>query len=436
MRRRLLLSTLAVAVVAILLLGIPLAYIAHKLVYEEAGRSLDREASSIAGRRRLPPGVPPAGHRRGDRAGVPRRHIAITLPDGRTVTAGPPRRGRVLSAAAAHGAVRVRVSRPEAQVRDEALRRLLLIVSLALLGVAVTVGLAMVQARRLTLPLIDLAETADRLGSGNARPRPRRYGIPEVDRVAEVLDHSAVRITDLLIASREFASDASHQLRTPLTALSMRLEEMIEAADYPDVVREEGAAAVAQTERLVAVVEQLLARARHDRTGGAVPSPIDEIIRQQVEEWRPSFRKAGRDVRIVGEQGLVGMTNPEGLSQIIATLLENSLMHGAGTVTIHTKPGASSVVVEIGDEGSGIPSELEPRIFERTVSGGRGTGLGLYLARSLAVVDGGPAGAHPGPSRGVRRVPARGRRGPAGRRTRRDRPRLDLGVAPGSRRSA
>ncbi|WP_412520461.1 two-component sensor histidine kinase [Actinomadura madurae] len=389
MRRRLLLSTLAVAVVAILLLGIPLAYIAHKLVYEEAGRSLDREASSIAG------GV---GYRLESRLPVtgaeiarefPGRHIAITLPDGRTVTAGPPRRGRVLSAAAAHGAVRVRVSRPEAQVRDEALRRLLLIVSLALLGVAVTVGLAMVQARRLTLPLIDLAETADRLGSGNARPRPRRYGIPEVDRVAEVLDHSAVRITDLLIASREFASDASHQLRTPLTALSMRLEEMIEAADYPDVVREEGAAAVAQTERLVAVVEQLLARARHDRTGGAVPSPIDEIIRQQVEEWRPSFRKAGRDVRIVGEQGLVGMTNPEGLSQIIATLLENSLMHGAGTVTIHTKPGASSVVVEIGDEGCGIPSELEPRIFERTVSGGRGTGLGLYLARSLAVVDGG-----------------------------------------------
>ncbi|MEO3828535.1 ATP-binding protein [Actinomadura sp. B10D3] len=389
MRRRLLLSTLAVAVVAILLLGIPLAYIAHRLVYEEAGRSLDREASSIAG------GV---GYRLESRLPVtgaeiarefPGRHIAITLPDGRTVTAGPSRRGRVLSAAAAHGAVRVRVSRPEAQVRDEALRRLLLIVSLALLGVAVTVGLAMVQARRLTLPLIDLAETADRLGSGNARPRPRRYGIPEVDRVAEVLDHSAVRITDLLIASREFASDASHQLRTPLTALSMRLEEMIEAADYPDVVREEGAAAVAQTERLVAVVEQLLARARHDRTGGAVPSPIDEIIRQQVEEWRPSFRKAGRDVRIVGEQGLVGMTNPEGLSQIIATLLENSLVHGAGTVTIHTKPGASSVVVEIGDEGSGIPSELEPRIFERTVSGGRGTGLGLYLARSLAVVDGG-----------------------------------------------
>ncbi|WP_149259089.1 ATP-binding protein [Actinomadura sp. K4S16] len=389
MRRRLLLSTLAVAVVALLLLGIPLAYAAHKLVYEEAGRSLDREASSIAG------GVGYSLEAHQPVTGTvlareyPGRHVSITLPDGRTVTAGPPARGRVLSATATHGRVRVRVSRPEAQIRDAALRLLLLVGSLALLCVAVTVGLAMVQARKLTLPLVDLAETADRLGSGNARPRPRRYGIPEVDRVAEVLDRSAVRITDLLVASREFAADASHQLRTPLTALSMRLEEMIEAADYPDVVREEGAAAVAQAERLVAVVEQLLARARHDRTGGAVPSPIDEIIAQQVEEWRPSFRKAGRDVRIIGEQGLVGMTHPEGFSQIVATLLENSLVHGAGTVTIHTKPGASSVVVEVGDEGEGIPAGLEPRIFERSVSGGHGTGLGLYLARSLAVVDGG-----------------------------------------------
>ncbi|GAA0560851.1 ATP-binding protein [Actinomadura livida] len=388
MRRRLLLSTLAVAVVAILMLGIPLAYAAHKLVHEEAARSLEREASAIAdgvayslvAQRPLTGEVVAREY--------PGRHISIVLPDGRTLTAGPPRAGSALTATASQGGVRVRVSRPEAEVGADALRLMLLIGSLALLGVAVTVGLAMVQARKLTLPLVDLAETADRLGSGNARPRRRRYGIPEVDRVAEVLDRSAVRIADLLANSREFASDASHQLRTPLTALSMRLEEMIDAAEYPDVVREEGAAAVAQTERLVAVVEQLLSRARHDRTGAAVASPIDEIIAQQVEEWRPIFRRAGRDVRVIGERDLVGMTNPEGLSQIIATLLDNSLMHGAGTVTIRTRPYASSVLVEVGDEGEGIPPELEPRIFERSISGGRGTGLGLYLARSLATVDG------------------------------------------------
>ncbi|WP_242903203.1 ATP-binding protein [Actinomadura terrae] len=391
MRRRLLLSTLAVAVVAILLLGIPLAFATHKLIYEEAGQALDREAVAIVG------GVGYSLQTRqpltGDKIAqeYPGRDIVITLPDGRTIVAGgrPRPSERMLTASASGGNVRVRVYRPAAEVQDESLRLLALIGSLALFGVAVTVGLAMFQARKLTLPLIDLAETADRLGTGNARPRRRRYGIPEVDRVAEVLDRSAVRIADLLAASREFASDASHQLRTPLTALSMRLEEMIDAADYPDVVREEGVAAVAQAERLVAVVEQLLARARHDRTGGAVASAVDDIIAQQVEEWRPIFRRDGRDVRMTGEQGLVGVTNPEGLSQIVATLLDNSLMHGSGTVTINTKPAAGSVVVEVGDEGTGIAPELEPRIFERSVSGGKGTGLGLYLARSLAAVDGG-----------------------------------------------
>ncbi|MFF5258694.1 ATP-binding protein [Actinomadura viridis] len=391
MRRRLLLSTLAVAVVAILLLGIPLAYATHKLIYEEARQSLERETSSILGgvAFSMESGQPITSQKISQE--YPGRYIVIRLANDQVVTAGarPVRGTELLTSTGTAGGVRVQVSRPAAQVQDEALRLMLMIGSLAALGVAVTVGLAMVQARKLTLPLIDLAETADRLGTGNARPRRRRYGIPEVDRVAEVLDRSAVRIADLLAASREFASDASHQLRTPLTALSMRLEEMIEAADYPDVVREEGAAAVAQAERLVAVVEQLLARSRHDRTGAAVEAPIDDVLAQQVEEWRPIFRRDGRAVRLTGERGLVGVTSPESLSQIIATLLDNSLVHGAGPVTITTKLGAGSVVVEVGDEGAGIPPELEARIFERSVSCGKGTGLGLYLARSLAAVDGG-----------------------------------------------
>ncbi|MBO2452026.1 two-component sensor histidine kinase [Actinomadura barringtoniae] len=391
MRRRLLLSTLAVAIVAILLLGIPLAYATHKLIYEEAQQSLERETSAVLGGVLFSLESDQSINGQKIAQEYPHRYIVITLPDNKVVTAGskPPGGAALITDSRTQSGVHVQVSQEASEVQDEALRQMLLIGSLAALGVAVTVGLAMFQARKLTLPLVDLAETADRLGSGNARPRRRRYGIPEVDRVAEVLDRSAVRIADLLAASREFASDASHQLRTPLTALSMRLEEMIEAAEYPDVVREEGAAAVAQTERLVAVVEQLLARARHDRTGAAVAARIDEIIAQQVEEWQPIFRRDGRDIKISGERGLIGMTSPEGLSQILATLLDNSLVHGRGTVTITTKPGVGSVVVEVGDQGAGIPPDLEPRIFERSVSSGKGTGLGLYLARSLAVVDGG-----------------------------------------------
>jgi signal transduction histidine kinase len=392
MRRRLLLSTLAVAVVSVLLLGIPLAYSTERLIYDEAQQQVEREAATVVA------GVNLREEMRqsitGDQIGkeFPGRYIVVSMADGSEITAGeaPAKGDHVITKMAANDrGIRVQVSRDAADVEADAVRTFLLIGSLVVLGVGVAVALAMVQARKLTLPLIDLAETADRLGSGNARPRRRRYGVPEVDRVAEVLDRSAVRIADLFAASREFASDASHQLRTPLTALSMRLEEMIEAAEYPDVVREEGAAAAAQVERLAAVVEQLLARAKHDPTGDAVPIGVDEIVTQQVKEWEPVFRRESRRIGMSGVRGLTAVVSPGGLSQIVATLLDNSLVHGDGKVTIHTKETPASIVVEVGDEGAGVPPELERRVFDRNVSGRQGTGLGLYLARSLATADGG-----------------------------------------------
>jgi signal transduction histidine kinase len=391
MRRRLLLSTLAVAVAAVLLLGVPLAYVTHRLIYEEAKERLSGQAATLVKEVQLAleQDKPITGSEIA--AAYADREIVITMPDGSVVAVPqrPSRRSSLITRSSSDGGVHVQLSQRADDVRRDALRQLLLIGALVVLGISVAVGLAMLQARKLTRPLVDLAETAERLGSGNARPRRRRYGVPELDRVAEVLDGSAVRIADLLAASREFASDASHQLRTPLTALSMRLEEMVEAADYPDLVREEATAALTQTERLTAVVEQLLSRARHDRTGGAVPTKIDEIVDQQTEEWRPIFHRAGRDVRLVGERGLVAVVTPEALSQIIATLLDNSLVHGDGLVTVRTKVSSGSIVVEVGDEGPGVPADLERRLFERNVTGGQGTGLGLSLARSLVAADGG-----------------------------------------------
>jgi signal transduction histidine kinase len=250
--------------------------------------------------------------------------------------------------------------------------------------------LALLQARRLSRPLEELARAADRLGSGDARPLGRRYGVQELDRVAEGLDGSAQRINDLLSADREFAVDASHQLRTPLTALSMRLEEMVEAANYPDVVREEGAAALAQIERLAEVVAQLLGRARRSMSGAPTLASVDDIVAQQVIEWDPAFRRVGRKLEVTGEAGLRAYVTPGGAAQVIATLLDNALVHGAGSVAIRTSQTPRSVVIEVRDEGRGVPQELVPRIFERSVSGAPGgTGLGLALARTVAAADGG-----------------------------------------------
>jgi signal transduction histidine kinase len=259
-------------------------------------------------------------------------------------------------------------------------------------AVALAAWLAALVAARTARPVEELAEAAGRLGAGDPRPLGRRYGVAELDQVADGLDSSARRLSSLLAADRELAVDASHQLRTPLTALSMRLEEMIAAADDPDVVREEGSAALAQAERLADVVTQLLSLspARRATAASAALTGIDEIIRQQVIEWEPAFRRARRKLVVIGARGLQAHVTPGGLAQILATLLDNALMHGGGTVTIQTSQNSRSVVIEVRDEGKGVPPDLVSRIFERSVSGRpEGTGLGLALARTMAAADGG-----------------------------------------------
>ena len=265
------------------------------------------------------------------------------------------------------------------------------VIAAVMAGAAALAGwLTAVLAERLARPVEELAEAAARLGRGDPRPLGRRYGAADLDQVADGLDTSARRLSSLLAADRELTADASHQLRTPLTALSMRLEEMIAAADYPDVVREEGAAALAQTERLTDVVSQLLGQAGRSIARAPSLASVDEIVAQQVVEWEPAFRRVNRKLEVTGDKGLYAYATPGGASQVIATLLDNALVHGAGAVTIRTSKTRRSVVIEVRDEGTGVPPELVPRIFERSVSGSPGgTGLGLALARTVAAADGG-----------------------------------------------
>jgi signal transduction histidine kinase len=275
--------------------------------------------------------------------------------------------------------------------RDSSSASLVLTLALAgaVLALAAATGLGLLHARVLQAQLAGLQRRAENLGSGQKREPLRSSGMVEVDRVAELLERSADRVDRLIAAERQFASDASHQLRTPLTALSMRLEEILQAEDQ-QTVRDEAGSALAQVERLATVVEHLLDSVR-DNNLRAGPVPLDDVVLQQVVEWEPAFAARQRIIKATGTRGLVALATPNGLSQVLATLLENSLIHGDGTVTVSTRSTGISLVVEVTDEGPGVPGELGARIFERSVSGraSKGTGLGLAVARELAEADGG-----------------------------------------------
>ncbi|MFE2814936.1 ATP-binding protein [Streptomyces nigra] len=390
MRRRLIQSTLAVVLVVIAVFGVSLVIVETRTITSTAQERVDTEAvrlASIVDSRLLGDETVNASVLREQIQGD--RYAEIRIPGKPVIHVGDKPDGDVISARErGEEGETVTVQEPRSSVTREVGRTLMIIAAVALLAVIAAVLLAVRQANRLASPLTDLAETAERLGSGDPRPRHKRYGVPELDRVADVLDASAERIARMLTAERRLAADASHQLRTPLTALSMRLEE-ITLTDDPDTVKEEATIALTQVERLTDVVERLLTNSRDPRSGSAVTFDLDEVIQQQLAEWRPAYRSAGRAIVSSGKRHLTAVGTPGAVAQVLAALIENSLMHGGGTVALRTRVTGNQAVIEVTDEGPGIPADLGARIFERAISGRNSTGIGLAVARDLAEADGG-----------------------------------------------
>jgi len=290
--------------------------------------------------------------------------------------------------AMADNAVRLRgwLDRPDLALQPIPL--LAIIAALSVVAVLAGVFVASRQARKFAEPMTQLADRAERLGAGESRFQPLVTGIVEVDRVSEVLARSAHQMTRSLASERDFASDASHQLRTPLTALLMRLEE-IAVTDDLAVVQEEAGIAITQVERLTKVVDELLSRTRRGHDAPPPSVSLDSVIAALQREWQPAFEQARRSVHVHGQRGLLVRATPVALSQVLSTLLENSLAHGRGTVDVQARRSGPSVVVEVSDQGEGVGGAIAPHIFERSVSTAQSTGLGLALARDLAEANGG-----------------------------------------------
>lgn len=244
--------------------------------------------------------------------------------------------------------------------------------------------LAGVQARQLARPLERLARSASRVGDGDfSAAAPSPSGIAEIDDIARALRLSASRVDRMLESERGFTADATHQLRTGLTGIAMRLE-VLERSGAPDVTHEADAA-LTQVHELNATLDELLTVARRGSTGERTEIDLTGLVDHQVADWQQRFAEKRRQIvvttaradRVIATPGLVG--------QVIGILMDNALRHGKGTVAILVQD--DSVTIE--DEGHGITERDAATLFDRPNDHQAAHGRGLALARRLAESDGG-----------------------------------------------
>jgi signal transduction histidine kinase len=230
----------------------------------------------------------------------------------------------------------------------------------------------------------------------------------EIRRLGATLNEMLGRMAHARRRERAFVADASHELRTPLAILKGELE--LAAAGEPDreELRRVVQSATEETDRLVALAEELLTLARLDEETLAIrrtPVAVHEVMKSVAASFAVAAAEAGRTLAVESGPQLVAYADAERLRQALDNLVENALHYGAGAVRLGARAGDGGVELHVGDEGGGFAPGFLPRAFDRFARGDgerrRGSGLGLAIVAAIATAHGGSAHADNGADGGA-----------------------------------
>ena len=443
MTRRILVVVLTAVALAVTLLGVPLAFALREATREEERGRLLVEAVNI--QVEIPRSLFKDGGKNVDlpdnTAGM---HVGVYDGDGHLLAGEGPTEPDAIVQEALDGeeadgfagedlVAAVPVLRDDRVVavvrtssrRDELIERDLKTFA-AIAGVAGFAALmAMLLALRLVVrlarPIRDLQDAAEELGDGNFAIQAPLSDIGELDAVAAALNATALRLGQLVDRERAFSANASHQLRTPLTALRLRLDSAIHSGD-PRVVRPALGESVAIVDDLETTVEDLLAVSR-GRVGGVAALDLDALLGGLPHRWQALLAAEGRALLIRQEYPPVAAGRAATVRQVLDVLIDNAYRHGGGTVRVVARDASGALAIDVVDDGRPGASDVVDAEFARISAGGRsgsmdrtadpstarpaelpsrrsgprarggtrrgGTGIGLGLARSLLVADGG-----------------------------------------------
>lgn len=268
-------------------------------------------------------------------------------------------------------------------------------VGAGLLAIALLGALAWLMAQRLgarevtalTTGMTDLVAAAEQVGSGGQPETIRPTGVPEIDQVQAILVTAAERAAARVRLEQRIVHEVAHNLRSPLTALSLLLDEMATYPTDPETVQAEARRALRQVSRLRTAIDDVVVA--HRGLGVALAEPVElaTVIAAQVGSWQRVLALTERRLVTEVERGLVAWCPSRPVEQALSALLDNAVHHGAGEIRVVAGQRGAWVVVDVVDGGGSIPEDLE--VFLPGVSTDGGRGLGCASARQLIESAGG-----------------------------------------------
>jgi signal transduction histidine kinase len=316
----------------------------------------------------------------------------------------------------------VRITQSVDAVQDEVRRDVVALVGVGLIALLLGLAVAWFLAGSLVGPLRSLSASARRVAAGDLDARAEVVGSSEQQEVAAAFNEMTSRLGRTLRAQQEFVANASHQLRTPLTGLRLRLEAAGMKSRDEDVRRQLEAAEL-ETERLARLLGELLTLAREPDGTAGERLALSQVAADGCERWEAQAERTGHALELSGNSDVLVEASRGDLAAILDNLVENALNYSPeGTaITIEWGRTADRAYLAVTDEGPGIDPAEAARLFERFFRGARsrdkapGSGLGLAVVESLARRWGGEVAIANRSGRGARsevRLPLVGNRDP------------------------